>query len=117
MIHRVASALRVPASKAVGAMRCLNLHEYQSKDVMEKYGVRMQKGACGVVWCVQCVDVGLAVVQHTPAVGFNSAVPHDAANRWIDVRLLTPQRARALTLALSHTHTPPLHPPYRQDGR
>lgn len=52
MIHRVASALRVPASKAVGAVRCLNLHEYQSKDVMEKYGVRMQKGACGVVWCV-----------------------------------------------------------------
>lgn len=28
----------------VGAVRHLNLHEYQSKDLMEKYGVQVQKG-------------------------------------------------------------------------
>ena len=28
----------------VGAVRCLNLHEYQSKLVMDKYGIRTQRG-------------------------------------------------------------------------
>jgi hypothetical protein len=28
----------------VGALRYLNLHEYQSKDLMEKYGVQVQRG-------------------------------------------------------------------------
>ncbi len=28
-----------------GAVRYLNLHEYQSKDLMEKFGVRVQNGA------------------------------------------------------------------------
>ena len=36
--------LRVQASKHVGAVRNLNLHEYQSKIIMEKFGVNMQRG-------------------------------------------------------------------------
>jgi len=33
-----------PASSSVGAVRFLNLHEYQSKDLMESYGVIVQRG-------------------------------------------------------------------------
>jgi len=32
------------AAAPVGAVRHLNLHEYQSKDLMEKFGVQVQKG-------------------------------------------------------------------------
>ncbi len=28
----------------IGAVRHLNLHEYQSKNLLEKYGVQVQKG-------------------------------------------------------------------------
>ncbi len=38
-------ALQAAASAGgVGAVRHLNLHEYQSKDLMEKFGVQVQKG-------------------------------------------------------------------------
>ena len=33
-----------PASSSVGAVRFLNLHEYQSKDLMESFGVIVQRG-------------------------------------------------------------------------
>jgi succinyl-CoA synthetase beta subunit len=40
-----AAAVRGSAvASASGARRFLNLHEYQSKDLMEKYGVQVQKG-------------------------------------------------------------------------
>ena len=32
-------------SGAAGAKRFLNLHEYQSKDLLEKFGVNVQKGS------------------------------------------------------------------------
>ena len=32
------------AASAIGGVRYLNLHEYQSKDLMEQFGVRVQKG-------------------------------------------------------------------------
>jgi hypothetical protein len=38
-------AARRVAANSVGAVRCINLHEYQSKDVLDKFGVRTQKGA------------------------------------------------------------------------
>ena len=41
-------AARRVAANSVGAVRCINLHEYQSKDVLDKFGVRTQKGAFAV---------------------------------------------------------------------
>ena len=33
-----------PAAASAGAARLLNLHEYQSKDLLENFKVRVQKG-------------------------------------------------------------------------
>lgn len=38
-------AMHRPAPASVGALRFLNLHEYQSKDLLQKYGVNVQKGS------------------------------------------------------------------------
>ena len=38
------ASMRMKASKHVGAVRNLNLHEYQSKIVMEKFDVNVQRG-------------------------------------------------------------------------
>jgi hypothetical protein len=38
------AALAHPAAATAGAVRFLNLHEYQSKDLMEAHGVTVQRG-------------------------------------------------------------------------
>eukprot|EP00940_MAST-03C_sp_MAST-3C-sp2_P003114 g3114.t1 len=42
--HQIRSARASVPSTKIGAVRYLNLHEYQSKDVMEMFNVRVQKG-------------------------------------------------------------------------
>lgn len=43
-ITRAVRCLVPQATSSIGAVRHLNLHEYQSKDLMEKFGVKVQKG-------------------------------------------------------------------------
>lgn len=44
MPARAVASQSLFAPSAAGSKRFLNLHEYQSKDLMEKFGVNVQKG-------------------------------------------------------------------------
>lgn len=44
VLHSRGALVQSPFASAVGACRLLNLHEYQSKDLMESYGATVQPG-------------------------------------------------------------------------